>query len=74
MGVVKPKFTRRNMMQNVGNRRYVQKCAQNAGSNILKELSIDILLNNLMIILIFFSLIKIQGKYELNHQISSRHV
>ena len=35
MGVVKPKFTRRNMMQNFGNRRYVQKCAQNAGSNVL---------------------------------------
>ena len=25
------------MMQNLGNRRSVQKCAQNAGSNVLKE-------------------------------------
>ena len=25
------------MMQNFGNRRSVQKCAQNAGSNVLKE-------------------------------------
>ena len=36
-GIVKPKFTRRNeMMQNFGNSRSVQKCAQNAGSNVLK--------------------------------------
>ena len=25
------------MMQNLGNRRSVQKCAQNAGSNVLKQ-------------------------------------
>ena len=34
MGIVKPKFTRRN---DFGNRRSVQKCAQNGGSNVLKE-------------------------------------
>ena len=29
------------MMQNLGNRRSVQKCAQNAGSNVLKHLSMN---------------------------------
>ena len=38
MGIVKPKFTKRNeMMQNFGNSRSVQKCAQNAGSNVLNN-------------------------------------
>ena len=38
MSIAKATFTRRkeNMMQNLGNRRSVQKCAQNAGSNVLK--------------------------------------
>ena len=36
IGIVKPKFTKRNeMMQNLGNRRSVQKCAQKAGSYVL---------------------------------------
>ena len=47
IGIVKPKFTKRNeMMQNLGNRS-VQKCAQKAGSYVLntKEKN-SILMNN----------------------------
>ena len=37
IGIVKPKFIRKNnLMQNLGNRRSVQKCAHKAGSYVLK--------------------------------------
>ena len=43
MGFVKPEEM--NMTQKFGSRRYIQKCAQNEGSNVLKSIKTLIMHN-----------------------------